>query len=132
MKDGKFETPEEIFQALLNGEKIRLNEWVEKRYIHLIKGFLTDENGNETTKFFKNAPSWSIYEEPKKREVIELYETWDVCGNRSLCDNEGRFPYFENKKMVSPNYTDINFKHIINPDKPTLIIDAETFEIVRD
>ena len=75
MKDGKFETQSEIFQALLNGKKIKRETWAPESYIHLVDGKLRDEFGDnmEETELYPTPHDFLIYEEPKPKKKITLY-----------------------------------------------------------
>ena len=73
---------------------------------------------------------WKI--KPLEREKIALYKSIGTYGNEIFCCSEGEMPSFLTKKMVNSTYDNIRKRNILNPDKPTLYIDAETFEIIRD
>lgn len=71
MKDGKFETQKEIFEALLRGEKIAYHFWTNS-YLEMVNGNLIDESGREACNSFCPVNHWSIYQEPKKKKTIEV------------------------------------------------------------
>ena len=66
MKDGRFETQAEIFQALLDGKKVKHVSWDKGEYVFLNTKTLKRENGDDASSSFSMPTNWSIYEEPKK------------------------------------------------------------------
>lgn len=73
MKDGKFETQAEIYQALLDGKKIRMNTWADVYYLYLEKGMQKDERGAPAAYHFDYPCNWPIYEEHKPKKKVTLY-----------------------------------------------------------
>ena len=73
MKDGRFETQAEIFQALLNGKKIKYARWVIGEYVFLNNKTLKHENDEDAYLSFALPTNWSIYEEPKPKKKVTLY-----------------------------------------------------------
>ncbi len=72
MKNGKFETQKEIFEALLRGEKITCTE-LEADYCFLSpSGFVVHHTSGNSVLAFSYAHLWSIYQEPKKKKTIEV------------------------------------------------------------
>ena len=67
MKNNKFETQAEIFQALLEGKKIIHID--DSRYIKLIDGQMRNEDGD--VQEIRIIPEeWSIYGEPKTKKQV--------------------------------------------------------------
>jgi len=73
MKDGKFETQAEIFQALLDGKKVKHVSWDKGEYVFLNTKTLKRENGDDALPSFSMPTNWSIYEEPKPKKKVTLY-----------------------------------------------------------
>ena len=74
MKDGKFETQAEIFQALLDGKKVIHVVWGKGEYVFLNNSkTLKRENGDDALSSFPMPTNWSIYEEPKPKKKVTLY-----------------------------------------------------------
>lgn len=69
-----FKTQAEIYQALLDGKKIKRKTWAPEAYIHLVEGGLVDEFGDnmEETRLFP-PHEFLIYEEPKPKKKVTLY-----------------------------------------------------------
>lgn len=69
-----FKTQSEIYQALLDGKKIKRNTWRIGAYIHLVEGRLTDEVGDnmEETRLFP-PHEFLIYEKSKPKKKVTLY-----------------------------------------------------------
>lgn len=66
---------------------------------------------------------------PKERETITLYETMDKYGNVKMCDEDGYFPNFVDKKMdIALDSATISRKANINKNK-YMVIYADTFEV---
>lgn len=117
----------ELFEALLAGETIidscnqefRINENDELRIID--NGALKDINSEYIKDYKIKKP------EPKK---IYLYETYDCDMSKVLCDKEGyRYDGSEKRRWEAVDrYREFRKKNIINPDKPSMILNAETWE----
>ena len=82
MKDGRFETQAEIYQALLDGKKIKCIEWQESynKFVYLKDGILTNDSGFPDYWAFNLPLMWSIYEEPKPKKKITLYRYTYILG----------------------------------------------------
>lgn len=71
MKDGKFETQAEIYQALLDGKKITRGK--SGHYLQNINGMVKWEDGKANHEDFSDSTEWKIYEDPKPKKKIMLY-----------------------------------------------------------
>lgn len=71
MKDGKFETRAEIWRHLLNGGKITIGN--HKAYLFLKDDELYSSDGYKDVSVFDWPEKWSIYEEPKPKKKVTLY-----------------------------------------------------------
>lgn len=75
MKDGKFETQADIYQALLDGKIITdssgIVRIIDGRTHKIIDGFW-----REWFAAFSIPTDWSIYEEPKPNKKVTLYRHW--------------------------------------------------------
>lgn len=58
-------TLKEIYQALIDGKKLRYATWEPGAYIHLVGTFVLDHKGAIREESFKIYYNWSIYEEPE-------------------------------------------------------------------
>ena len=68
-----FKTQAEIYQALLDGKKIRWFCFNEDKYVYLKEG-ITRNNYDGTTSFFFDTPKeWSEYMPPKETKSIKVY-----------------------------------------------------------
>ena len=65
-------TPEQIIEAIRKKEKIRQSSWESGRYIHLVDGYLVDQDGNFGNYDMLNSTGVEIYKEPKKK--VKLYQ----------------------------------------------------------
>lgn len=83
MKDGKFETQAEIFQALADGKKLTKKKWSKGVFIQLVDGMITDEGGDYCSDInFSVSEDFLIYEEPKPKKKVTLYRyTYEYSGN---------------------------------------------------
>ena len=68
-----FKTQKEIYEALLNGKKIKHATGIIGTYIHLSDGNLVDKYGTLADPAFLLTHEWSLYEEPKKMKTVTLY-----------------------------------------------------------
>ena len=66
MKDGRFETQEEIFKTLLEGKKITYYQW-ENRFAHMKDKNVYYSDGHAFVGSFSDPSQWLIYEEHKKK-----------------------------------------------------------------
>lgn len=130
MKNGKFETQAEIYQALLNGKKIRCSSWLPKFYIHLIDGSLRDDAGIKAVGEFYKPTEWELCQEP--RETIDVYESFDAKGISLYCSKYGFCIDTIKKEFINILDTEEIKKNIITPNKPKFKIYADTFEVVRE
>lgn len=73
MKDGKFKTHAEIYQVLLKGGKITYLTWPIGHYIHVKDDALVNQDGIECSNSFQAPRKWSVYEEPKLKKKVTLY-----------------------------------------------------------
>ena len=74
MKDGRFETQAEIFQALADGKKLTKKKWSKGVFIQLVDGMITDEGGDYCSDInFSVSEDFLIYEEPKPKKKVTLY-----------------------------------------------------------
>ena len=76
MKNNKFETQAEIYQALLDGKKIISH--YETVPILLVGGETEYTSGTKVSNFFNCPQDWSIYEPPKKK--VKFYSYVDAKG----------------------------------------------------
>ena len=58
-------TLREIYQALIDGKKLRYATWEPGEYIHLVGTYLLGRKGEIIQESFKTYYNWSIYEEPE-------------------------------------------------------------------
>ena len=68
-----FKTQAEIFKALIDGKKIVFNQWMKTSFAHLKDGFIRTDSGSLLLADFSLPEAWSIYEEPKPRKKVTLY-----------------------------------------------------------
>jgi hypothetical protein len=64
-----FKTQAEIYQALLDGKKIRESSWTTE-YVYLKNGVLVCQEDYRMTYGFADCSKWSIYEEPKPKKQV--------------------------------------------------------------
>lgn len=74
-----FKTQAEIYQALLDGKKLRHCGWVGNTFLHLVDGNPTMESGQAATLGFFAPLNWSIYEEPKPKRKF-YRRKWVILG----------------------------------------------------
>ena len=68
-------TTKEAIQAMLDGKKVRVIDWLETEYIELSPcGNYTDEV-NEYYQISITDKEWEIYEEPKPKQTVVI-EKW--------------------------------------------------------
>lgn len=79
MKDGKFETQAEIYQALLDGAKIRKDSFEKKAFIYLKDGIQFGQSGKATDWSFWRPQDWEFYQEPKQKIKIAAHMCADSC-----------------------------------------------------
>lgn len=73
MKDGKFESQKEIFEALLRGEKITHYQNNDNYYFYLgSDGYLRNHDSDIIVVAFSYPPEWRILQEPKPKKTIEV------------------------------------------------------------
>ena len=65
-----FKTQAEIFQALLDGKKIRQKTYRGGTYIMMGSTNLVSESLTEVSESFNEPRNWSIYEEPKPKKQV--------------------------------------------------------------
>ncbi len=70
MKNGKFETQAEIYQALLDKKKIRQSAWPPHEFIHLKNGNIVFQNDGEFSPSFSSINNWELYQQPKQKVKI--------------------------------------------------------------
>jgi len=62
----------ECYEALLRGDKLRLETMKPKRYIYLNEaGTLVNERGERSIWTFASSEKWSIYQEPRWEDALE-------------------------------------------------------------
>ena len=88
-------TTKEAIQAMLDGKKVRAENWEEGYYVHFSDhaGFL-DESLALT--YITPEYDWEIYEEPKPKQIVTI-EKW-LCRQGfadALCIIEANKEYFE-------------------------------------
>lgn len=67
MKDNRFETKAEIYQALVDGKKITSKyKWDSGGYYHLVRGELKSAEGKKVAMTFHCPGDWFLFE-PSKR-----------------------------------------------------------------
>ena len=72
-------TTKEALQAMLDGKKVRVIDWLKMEYIELSPcGNYTDED-NEYYQISINDKEWEIYEEPKPKQAVTI-EKWLLEG----------------------------------------------------
>ena len=90
-------TTKEAIQAMLDGKKVRAENWEEGYYVHFsdLAGFL-DESLALT--YITPEYDWEIYEEPKPKQTVVI-EKW-------LCKGEEGFVVLEvdNSFQISYDY----------------------------
>jgi hypothetical protein len=77
MKNGKFETQAEIYQALLDGKAVT-NDYM---ILNLVDGHLCYYGTTSRERYSFNTPEeWSLYKEPREqiKIVAHLYDDGDV------------------------------------------------------
>lgn len=75
MKDGRFESPKEVMQALIDGKKIRAEYFAGTAYLFLNEKGIHYHLGTEDSKYhlsFADPEKWFIHEEPKQK--VRLYK----------------------------------------------------------
>ena len=90
MKDGKFETQAEIYQALLNGSKICNIYWIQRKFCALENGNIVNDIGISFPTYFQVPSDWVVYQEPKQKVkiVAHLYSSNAIAfsvEDSSLC-----------------------------------------------
>lgn len=71
-------TTKEAIRAMLDGQKVRLQEWDKIEYVHIADdGHIRDEK--ERLFAFTSANTYEIYKEPKPKETVTI-EKW-LCKN---------------------------------------------------
>lgn len=65
-----FKTQAEIYQALLDGLKLRMTSWISNDYVYLQRGTLVSREGYKLTYGFSDFSNWELYEEPKKKKQV--------------------------------------------------------------
>jgi len=115
MKGNKFESRKEILQSLIDGKKVRLDEWEDGGYVQFdFKNTrLVTEMGHQYKTTFDAYESFEIYEEPQPRKLYAFEnERGDIRFKKS--DNVSQFSIKENGIGVyvlkrAPEY-DINYE----------------------
>lgn len=72
MKNGKFETQKEIFEALLAGDNITCTKEIGDYYQLSSLGFTVNHIGIRVNLCLDVPTNWSIYQEPKNKKTIEV------------------------------------------------------------
>jgi hypothetical protein len=67
MKNGRFETQAEIYQALLDGKKITRATFDRDQYVELVDGY---QKGTAAPWRFIDPTNWILYEEPKPKRKL--------------------------------------------------------------
>lgn len=114
MKDGKFETQAEIYQALLDAKKIKRETWSPQAYIHLVGGALRDELGIDVSETRLNPPcEFLIYEEPKPKKKVALY----------------RHTYKYGNSIHQTNFTSKNWSALAGDEDHLLLTESKEIEV---
>ena len=75
-------TTESAIRAMLDGKKVNRKDFVEEVYAYE-KGVFFNQYGM-TIQGFGDNDDWEIYEEPKPKQTVVLYE-WMVCPCKGSC-----------------------------------------------
>ena len=97
----------EAIQAMLDGKKVRVNDWDKAAYTlfdELTSNFILrieDEDGYTAFNFCGYGDCiWEIYEEPKSVQTVTI-EKW-LC--KCMFDGEYRIIETSNMKLIDSNY----------------------------
>lgn len=75
MVNMSFKSTKEIFQALIDGKKIKRKSWCNILFLMISEdGSLVDEKGTKTGYYFENPDEWEICEPPKKKIKFYKYQ----------------------------------------------------------
>lgn len=76
-----FKNTKEIYQALIDGKKIRQKSWRQSLYIYLNEnGNTVNQDGVRESYYLTNFENWEIYQEPKKK--VKFYVYMDKVGTK--------------------------------------------------
>jgi hypothetical protein len=81
MKNNRFETQAEIFQALLSGKKISSDFFSHSilKYARLVNGKIMSNLNGTMFEYFDRPDKWFLYEEPKPK-----YQVWQWRHQRKV------------------------------------------------
>ena len=93
-----FKTQAEIYQHLLDGGKI-VSRNIFLRYLHLIDGVLSKEDGKPSRRWaFGDPNDWHPYEEPKEKKKIKVYGYVNIADGGTFTDKSET--YAEDRDFV--------------------------------
>ena len=99
MKDGRFETQAEIYQALLDGKKIRRNNFPRGHYVELVNG---TQKGHLIPWRLDDVTNWFICEEPKSKKKF-YRRKWISFGDGGMSID---CMWYESKEQFDKHYDD--------------------------
>lgn len=85
MKDGRFSSQREIYQALLDGKKLRYEAWEGYQYICLAGPLIVDQYHSKASYGFEEPSQWELYTEPKKMKTVWEWLCQLKGGVSSVC-----------------------------------------------
>ena len=81
-----FKTQAEIFQALLDGKRLKKHSSTNLEYFQLVDGTLFNSTGNYVAAISLIPSAWSIYEESKTKKQVWQWRYWDKQGTIRIDD----------------------------------------------